>query len=83
MNARIMTKTVTVNKRDVDLEQSEYSEKGLAEAFGYNPDKEWKIYRTTGLRDGANLEHEDRVSEPVEVSDGDSFTVIPEYVNNG
>jgi len=79
-----MSLTVTVNNEEVTVpEDFGATPQEFAEAAGYNADREWNVYRTGDLRDGARLTDDDRCSEPMVVSDGDEFAIIPRYTTDG
>ena len=42
--------------------------------------REYDVYRLDGTRDGARLAPEDKCDEPMVVSEGDRFAVVPRYV---
>ena len=74
--------TVTVNKREYEIPADFGSDpQAFAEACGYNDSEEWRVYRQDDpkMRTGP----EDRCSEPMVVSDGDRFVIIPAYITGG
>lgn len=74
------TLTVTVNKRDHEIPADFGSTpQEFAEACGYGEHREWRVYR----QDNPKMQTgpEDRCEEPMVVSDGDRFVIIPRYIN--
>jgi len=50
----------------------------FAEACGYNPDKEWRVFRDKPYK-GSKIPPEHECDEPMVVDDGDEFIIIPKY----
>jgi hypothetical protein len=51
----------------------------FAEACGYNPDKEWQVFRDKPY-EGSTIPAEHECEEPMAVDEGDAFIIIPRYV---
>jgi hypothetical protein len=75
------TLTVTVNKQEQEIPDDFGSTpEEFLEACGYDGDDD-KVYRVTDLSKRELLTSDDVCKEPMVVSDGDEFVVIPSFVD--
>lgn len=73
---------ITINGQDIGVRVDFGSSPSeLLEAIGWEVDgvKDWRVYRN----DAYVLTPEQECSEPMIVSDGDEFVVVPQYVTGG
>lgn len=75
------TLLITVNNTEVGVPNDFGSTpREFLTALGWSEAKEYDVYRDSM---GAKLDEDDRCGEPMVVSEGDAFVVVPRYVDDG
>ena len=75
------TLLVTVNNSEVAVPADFGSTpREFLTALGWSEQREYDVYRDSM---GAKLDEDDRCDEPMVVSGGDEFVVVPRYVDDG